>query len=213
MEYVEETLDDYIYGDECNFLVAVNYIHQIVRAVNILQKSGIVHRDLKPENVLIKIVQTQNMKKTKQIKIIDFGESSLSRDQFNGNNLSQENLLGATLPYSPLECYLTCEQGFNSKQIDLWSVGMMAYEVFFKKNPVFYSRSFAGDINRGWKIPDEFSIFPSLYRKDGIQIISLIFSILSLNSVCINQKERISLEKMERILKEVEFFLNREKLY
>jgi len=64
MEYVEETLDDYICGDMNNLLISVDYIHQLIKAVGILQSSGITHRDLKPENVLVKITKDENLKST-----------------------------------------------------------------------------------------------------------------------------------------------------
>ena len=42
---------------------------QVLSAINYLHSVGIVHRDLKPENMLYE-------KKTKLIKIIDFGIST-----------------------------------------------------------------------------------------------------------------------------------------
>lgn len=150
MEYVPETLDDYIYGNSVNVIESLNLCKQVVEAVRILQTSGISHRDLKPENLLIKITKEES----RQIKVIDFGESSLLYDKFNKNRNGNEDLLGSTLPYSPLECYLFCEEGYNSKQIDLWSVGLIVNEILFRKNPLSYSRCFAADIHKGWRIPD-----------------------------------------------------------
>lgn len=69
-----------------------------------------MHRDLKPDNLMIK-TSRQNPKQ-KLVKIIDFGESCLLEDKF--SSLPSE-LLGSTLPYSPVECYVSCEEGYNRK--------------------------------------------------------------------------------------------------
>jgi serine/threonine protein kinase len=53
MEYVEETLNDCIYGRHNSLKDILNYSEQIICAVNLLHKSQIVHRDLKPENILV----------------------------------------------------------------------------------------------------------------------------------------------------------------
>lgn len=104
----------------------MNVCQQIVEGVNILQESGIVHRDLKPENILIEPNNSKDPHGFRKIKIIDFGESSLVQDKFKGKTC-EEDILGSTLPYSPLECYICCEEGFNSTKIDLWSVGLLLY--------------------------------------------------------------------------------------
>lgn len=96
MEYVEDTLDDCIYCKESNIKDILEYSKQVVKAVDILHKSGIVHRDLKPDNLL---VQSNKFTQTKQVKIIDFGESSLKKDTFSKRS---EDILGSTLPYSPI---------------------------------------------------------------------------------------------------------------
>lgn len=101
------------------------------------------------------------------------------------------------MPYSPIECYVSCEEGFNSTSIDRWSVGLILYELMFKKNPISYSRCFAADIYKGWKIPEEFNLFPNVAKKSGCRIIEFAYSILAMNSVCVNQKDRLSLYKMK----------------
>lgn len=42
------------------------------------------------------------------MKIIDFGESVLTTDKFPESKEDQDDLLGSTIPYSPLECYTMC---------------------------------------------------------------------------------------------------------
>lgn len=89
----------------------------------------------------------------------------------------------------------------------MWSVGLIIYEILFKKNPLSYSRCFAADIHKGWRIPDEFALFPVMHKKHGARVIELIVSILSLNSVCIKQKDRISIRQMGQIMELLQEFL------
>ena len=77
--------------------------YQMVEAVEILHKSKIVHRDLKPDNILV----DENNK----LKLIDFAESASTDETF----AQHQNSLGCTLPYSPIECSLGKEEGFNKK--------------------------------------------------------------------------------------------------
>ena len=89
MDYVEETLDDCIYGRVSGIGDIISYSKQIIQGVGILQKSGVVHRDLKPDNLLIQTSKTDNFNRIKKIKIIDFGQSSLVSDSFKGKNMEQ----------------------------------------------------------------------------------------------------------------------------
>lgn len=63
------------------------------------------------------------------------------------------------------------------------------------------------DISQGWAIPNEFNLYASWRRKSGIRYIESIIAILTGNSVCIDQKERISLKHMAELLISVENYL------
>lgn len=146
MDYVSETLNYNIHATYGSVEKFVDLAEQVICGVSILHKSGIVHRDLKPENILLEQRNDKRM-----LKIIDFGESALASDEF---RKSKECILGSTIPYSPVECTVISAESFNSPKIDLWSVGVILYEMFFKKTPISYSKCFASEIYRGWKIPD-----------------------------------------------------------
>lgn len=94
-------------------------LYQIISGLHYLDKKGIIHRDLKPDNILIH--------NDTNVKIIDFGFSI--RD-------TTENELHSTICGTPL--YMSPElllgQLYN-KKTDLWSIGIIAYELFHNKNP------------------------------------------------------------------------------
>ena len=106
MDYVDNTLEQEI-QENIPVSDAIEYSSQIIDAISILHESGIVHRDIKPENFLVSKEEDKKI-----LKIIDFGESVLTDQPFN-EELS--SFLGCTLPFSPLECSLQSEEGYNKK--------------------------------------------------------------------------------------------------
>tara|TARA_B100000787_G_C16197105_1_gene301752 strand:+ start:3357 stop:4259 length:903 start_codon:yes stop_codon:yes gene_type:complete len=80
-----------------------------------LKKNNIIHCDIKPENILFK----DNT--LKQIVIIDFG-ISLTLDK-------KQNKVTQTIYYRAPEVLLGDK--YNSK-IDIWSLGCVIYEIFYK---------------------------------------------------------------------------------
>lgn len=57
-----------------------------------------------------------------KLKLIDFADSAFINASFDKNLR-----LGCTTPYSPVECLIATEEGFNKYEIDLWSVIMVIY--------------------------------------------------------------------------------------
>ncbi len=138
MDFAPKVLKQCIYKSNISSQQLLNYGEQLVKATQLIHQSGIVHRDLKPENILI-------MGET--LKIIDYAESAKVTDEF-----VQKNYLGFTIPYSPVECALGKEEGFNKKEIDLWSIAIILYQMVFKSIPLFYSHYIGHDIlQNNWK--------------------------------------------------------------
>jgi len=133
------TLHDYIYNSNLNTNYNsnsdsnLNYIKQIVNAIQFLNKNNIIHGDLKPNNIVFK----DNT--YKKLILVDFGNSITTEDistnyNYNYNSNSNSNL--QTISYRAPEIYINkiCsnKQHFNYK-IDIWSVGCILYELTFTK--------------------------------------------------------------------------------
>lgn len=101
------------------------YFAQIASGLKYLFSKGIIHRDIKPKNILL-------TNRRKKIKIADFG--------FAKHN--EENELLNTICGSPL--YMSPEiitgMKYNS-QSDLWSVGMILFEMLYGYHPYNHCRS------------------------------------------------------------------------
>ncbi|KAJ2388064.1 spindle assembly checkpoint kinase [Coemansia sp. RSA 2559] len=89
---------------------AAKYIAQIASALEYLHSKHVIHRDIKPENLLL------NAKG--ELKISDFGWSVHAPN-------SRRRTLCGTLDYLPPEMV---EGRDHSASVDLWSLGVLAYE-------------------------------------------------------------------------------------
>lgn len=95
------------------------YMNQIKDGIGELYKHNIIHRDLKPQNILVS--------NNKILKISDFG--------FAKSYIKEE--LSNTMCGSPL--YMAPEilkYESYSEKADLWSIGVIMYELIYKKTPV-----------------------------------------------------------------------------
>ena len=90
-----------------------SYFIQIVNAIYFLHEKNIIHRDIKPENILI-------FEKNK-IKLCDFGWS-------NYNNLNNRTSFCGAFEYMSPE--MINGESYN-KSIDIWSLGILLYEMYF----------------------------------------------------------------------------------
>ena len=100
---------------------------QLNEALKIMRKNNYYHRDLKPDNILIKY--TDNNKTDFNIKLSDFGFSS---NEITSSFKSHTNV--GTKEYKAPE---VIKKKYNNKS-DLWSLGIILYELYTNKY-IFYS--------------------------------------------------------------------------
>ena len=90
------------------------YIGSLLLVLQYLHASYIVHRDIKPENILID--------ETGYLKVIDFG---IAKSLTNKKNLKTFTIVGTPHYMAP---EIVLGKGY-SLQVDLWSLGVVMYEM------------------------------------------------------------------------------------
>jgi serine/threonine protein kinase len=110
---------------------AVDIALQILSALHEVHRQGIVHRDMKPENIFLTI--DDRMREV--VKILDFGIARVEQRADTPESFSRTRtgvVLGT--PY-----YLAPEQARGLRRfdhrVDLWSVGVMLYEMLSGARP------------------------------------------------------------------------------
>ena len=85
-----------------------------------LHTNNIIHRDLKPQNILVTVDDT--------LKISDFGFAK----SYNPDADLQQTMCGSPLYMAPE----ILEQKRYTDVVDLWSIGVIMYELYFNEVPV-----------------------------------------------------------------------------
>lgn len=136
-EFCTTDLKKYIYKNE---KLSIDKIRDLFKKINIalekLQIKNVIHRDLKPQNILINIDEKGSLTP----KLCDYGSA---REMFRGYASS---LIVGTPCYKAPELLAQMNgknedniqaikniKGFYNGEIDLWSIGVILYEVYNKK--------------------------------------------------------------------------------
>ena len=131
---------EYLAGDDLRVILeregqlpieqAVDYTLQALCGLAEAHAAGIVHRDLKPANLFV----TQGSDGLPRVKIVDFGISKLTgaTAQPTAAKTQTAALLGSPHYMSPEQ--LACARLVDART-DIWSVGIMLYEMLTGKLP------------------------------------------------------------------------------
>lgn len=130
---------EYLEGESLSHLLRRNGNIDLAAACGILEPTllalaaahskGIIHRDLKPENIFL-VKQDDDIP---QIKIIDFGISKITQLGASGRFTQTGTLLGTPAYMSPEQA--RGDSGVDHRS-DLYSVGVMLYEMLSGKMPI-----------------------------------------------------------------------------
>ena len=122
MEYIDGiTLNEYMEQQgQLGWKDAVHFILQILRALQHAHSKGIVHRDIKPQNIM--------MLRDGTIKVMDFGIAKFARED---GKTGSDKAIGTVHYISPEQA----RGGATDAKSDLYSVGVMLYEMLTGKKP------------------------------------------------------------------------------
>ena len=122
MEYIDGiTLKEYIDQQRISWKEAVHFTVQILRALQHAHDKGIVHRDIKPQNIMLLADGT--------IKVTDFGIAHFSHNTMRTG--LGDRAIGSVHYISPEQA----RGGLTDEKADLYSVGIMMYEMLTGKLP------------------------------------------------------------------------------
>jgi len=133
--YEGETLKQRLEKGRLGVQEALEVLRQAALGLEAAHRAGIVHRDIKPANVLITSTGT--------VKILDFGVAKLVSDSQAQTMTQAGQAMGTMLYMSPEQLRGESVDARN----DLWSLGVLAYEVLAGVSP-FQTDSSAATVAR-----------------------------------------------------------------
>ena len=128
MELCDMTLKQYLQErNNIDINLNKNVIIQLAEAIIYIRDLGIMHQDITPQNIFIKFNKSQN---NPIIKLADFGLSFEIKNKINKTSKSIANSL-----YLPDQINYNNNDIINkSIEIDIYSLGVICYELFNKFN-------------------------------------------------------------------------------
>ncbi|MCD9639994.1 hypothetical protein HAX54_025005 [Datura stramonium] len=110
-------------------------IVQIFQGLVYLNKKSqrIIHYDLKPGNVLFDELGVA--------KVTDFGLSKIVEDDVGSQGMELTSQGAGTYWYLPPECFELSKTPLISSRVDVWSAGILLYQMLFGKRPFGHDQS------------------------------------------------------------------------
>lgn len=123
MSYIQNAQNLKEYAEGKSEAEKIALLQQVLQALHYLHRRSVIHRDLKPDNVLVT--------PTGLVQVMDFGLALTAPQRKDGE-------FAGTMAYMSPE---SVQRGEASIQSDLWSLGIVAYELFAGVHPFAGSQS------------------------------------------------------------------------
>jgi serine/threonine protein kinase len=137
-------------------LEAAHVVRQLLDALGFLHERNVIHRDVKPGNVLVaNWTDTESGILQITVKLADFGLSKLRIEAFDSGD-SINGFVGTRTWAAPemFKCqdwmthhHETRRAWYNSTALDVWSVGILLYQLLTSKLPGDIQKSPSGQDN------------------------------------------------------------------
>ncbi|KAJ5076468.1 rho gtpase activation protein [Anaeramoeba ignava] len=150
----------------------IDYSLQIIEGIRVLHSNSIIHRDLKPENILIS---------NNKPKISDFGISKVREHTM--------KVTSAIISFRYSAPELLQEGNFYDTSCDIFSLSMILYEIFSKKQPF---EKLSPIMIPAKVLQGERPEFPNDFPKDLAELIKKGWNL--------NPKERCTLNEFQQYL-------------
>lgn len=138
IEYVNGQSLDQRLGSKMPLETVLDIIRNIALALDHAHHQGILHRDLKPENVMM----AQMTDGTEMVKVLDFGIARIVK----GDAAQEAERITKAGEVFGTPAYMSPEQARSTRQLkpssDLYSLGVMFYELVEGKLPFFAHSAF-----------------------------------------------------------------------
>jgi serine/threonine protein kinase len=108
-------------GRGLSSMEALKVLMQLAKALDAVHAAGVIHRDIKPQNVMFR--------EGNRLALVDFG---LAKEVDGRSSITHAGLVLATPLYMSPEQY---EQARQDERSDLYSVGVILYEMLTGKLP------------------------------------------------------------------------------
>lgn len=119
---------------------AIKYLHQLPEKV--------IHYDLKPQNILFH---------KGKIKITDFGLCKMAKQDI--IELTSQGV--GTYWYLPPECFVVDQKAHISPKVDIWSIGVIYFELLYGEKPFGNQMSQMRMFNEGTMLKANTVNFPN----------------------------------------------------
>ena len=123
---LQTILDEKEEGFKCEEIF--NIMNQLNNTFKIMHKNNIIHRDIKLDNILVKYKDNKDSNINFMVKLTDYGISKQITNATKG-----KTAIGTYLTMAP-EIMEGKKRKYDCK-CDLWSIGIIIYQLFFKEYP------------------------------------------------------------------------------